>query len=213
MHQEPEGTRPVLWTTRATVTAAAFPEVRRTLLPTVEAAAYLGFKTTGGLRKAHLEQRIFPAGRRGGRGTYVWSIDALDRFLRGDAPVTLEPERSGAPPNQGAHHDEAEELEVVQELVDIHRTGAAPRLAAEGRRARRSGPRDRPKLGSDRHVDERTEGRAARPTRLTLVTVAPGGKRVGGARRPRPRTPERRADGSGDPCASREGAPADRLAG
>ena len=74
--------------------------VRRFGLP--RAAAYLGFKTTGGLRKAHLEQRIFPAGRRGGRGTYIWSVEPLDRFLRGEPPAILSEERSGAPPHGGA---------------------------------------------------------------------------------------------------------------
>src|SRR5690242_7163319 len=86
-------------------------------LTTRAAASYVGFKTTGGLRKARLEGRIFPVGRRGGRGTYVWSVDALDRFLRGEPPATMSAERSGAPP-LGDAHEEAEELEVVQEHLD-----------------------------------------------------------------------------------------------
>src|SRR5688500_9735784 len=35
-------------------------------MTTRQAAAYCGFKTTGALRKAHMEGRIRPAGRRGG---------------------------------------------------------------------------------------------------------------------------------------------------
>ena len=72
-------------------------------LTTREATAYCGFKTTAALRKARLESRIAPAGRRGGSGTWVWAREDLDRFLRG-APARRAPgrvpatERSGAPP-------------------------------------------------------------------------------------------------------------------
>ncbi len=77
------------------VAATVSPAIPRTLLPTLEAAHYCGFKTTGALRKAHMEARISPVGRRGGRGTYMWSIESLDRFLRGEPPAKVEPERSG----------------------------------------------------------------------------------------------------------------------
>src|SRR5262245_34447941 len=53
----------------------------RLLLPTREAAAYCGFKNPSGLRKAHVEGRIFPVGRRGGVGTWMWAIADLDAFL------------------------------------------------------------------------------------------------------------------------------------
>jgi hypothetical protein len=121
------------------------------LLTTREATAYCGFKTTAALRKARLEGRIAPAGRRGGSGTWVWAREDLDRFLRG-APARRAPgrvpatERSGAPP-YGGSHGEAEELEVVQGQLDLDRAGAAAGLAAEGGRTRRSGPGDRHEHG------------------------------------------------------------------
>ncbi len=72
-------------------------------LTTREATAYCGFKTASALRKAKLEGRIAPAGRRGGLGTWMWPRESLDCFLRGAlarrapgrVPAT---ERSGAPP-------------------------------------------------------------------------------------------------------------------
>ncbi|MEO7112744.1 MAG: hypothetical protein ABI183_20020, partial [Polyangiaceae bacterium] len=51
----------------------------RKFLTTRDAAAYCGF-TAGALRKAHHDRRVFPAGRRGGTGTCMWSIEDLDRF-------------------------------------------------------------------------------------------------------------------------------------
>jgi hypothetical protein len=55
-------------------------------LCTTEAARYCGFKTSGGLRKAYLDGRVYPSGRRGGRGTWMWDKTQLDRFLRGESP-------------------------------------------------------------------------------------------------------------------------------
>ena len=56
------------------LTIAACPAHRRTILvhvrdapmTTAEAARYCGFKTTAAIRKAHLEGRLVPLGRRGG---------------------------------------------------------------------------------------------------------------------------------------------------
>jgi hypothetical protein len=50
-------------------------------MPTTVAARYCGFKTTGGLRKAFLDGRITPAGRRGGVGSWTWEKTELDRFM------------------------------------------------------------------------------------------------------------------------------------
>ena len=50
------------------------------LLTTPDAATYCGFQTTGALRKAHSEKRVFPIARRGGRGVWLWSRRDLDRF-------------------------------------------------------------------------------------------------------------------------------------
>jgi hypothetical protein len=52
-------------------------------MTTAEAAGYCGFKTTAAIRKALLDGRLVPLGRRGGTGTYMWSRQALDAFLAG----------------------------------------------------------------------------------------------------------------------------------
>jgi len=52
-------------------TVAGLPAIAlfsSSLLATRAAATYCGFKTTGALRKAHLEGRVVPVGRRGGGG-------------------------------------------------------------------------------------------------------------------------------------------------
>lgn len=78
------------------------------LLTTREAALFCGFRSASALRKAKVEGRIRPAGRRGGRGTLVWEVGELRRFMLGrpvperDATVEPEllvsyPERSGSP--------------------------------------------------------------------------------------------------------------------
>jgi len=61
------------------------------------AAKYCGFKTTGGLRKARLDGRISPAGRRGSRGSLTWARTDLDRFMRGSGASSVEPPPEMAP--------------------------------------------------------------------------------------------------------------------
>ena len=103
-------------------------------LTTREATAYCGFKTASALRKAKLEGRIAPAGRRGGLGTWMWARESLDCFLRGAlarrapgrVPAT---ERSGAPPFGGSH-GEAEDVEVVQGFVDLNAADSAAGLGS-----------------------------------------------------------------------------------
>lgn len=73
---------------RAQTLAALPPDAAVT---TREAAALCGFRTSSALRKAHLEGRIYPVGRRGGRGTHVWLVVDLVRFMRGLPPVPTEP--------------------------------------------------------------------------------------------------------------------------
>jgi hypothetical protein len=60
---------------------------RPTLLTTRDAAVFCGFRTLGALRKARLEGRVRAAGRRGGRGTLVWAVADLERFMRGLPPL------------------------------------------------------------------------------------------------------------------------------
>jgi hypothetical protein len=60
------------------------------------AATYCGYKTTSGLRKAHLDGKVFPVGRRGGVGSSTWARADLDRFLRGEVPVGREGRQAAA---------------------------------------------------------------------------------------------------------------------
>ncbi len=69
-------------------------DAERRLLTTAKAAVFCGFKTAGALRKAAMEGRVATARRRGGRGTQMWEVHALERFLRGDAPAILKVARS-----------------------------------------------------------------------------------------------------------------------
>ncbi len=82
---------------RSNLDAALLPPTRR-VLTTTEAAAYCGFKTPSAIRKAQLEGRLTPEGRRGGKGTWMWLVDELDRFLRG---ASVDTERSGMPRPRG----------------------------------------------------------------------------------------------------------------
>jgi hypothetical protein len=52
-----------------------------------DAARYRGFNTPSAIRKAHMEARIFPVSRRGGKGTWVYAVADLDRFMRGEPPL------------------------------------------------------------------------------------------------------------------------------
>src|SRR5579872_4472598 len=48
------------------------------------AAFYCGFRNSRGLHSAFRQGKVYPYGRRGGSGHYVWKRDDLDEFLRGD---------------------------------------------------------------------------------------------------------------------------------
>jgi hypothetical protein len=70
------------------------------LMSTSIAARYCGYKTTGGLRKAHFDGKVFPTGRRGGVGPWTWARVDLDAFLRGGVPahVQEDPPATEPPP-------------------------------------------------------------------------------------------------------------------
>lgn len=57
------------------------PSSTTQFLTTADASRYCGYRTTGALRKAAMEGRIEPAGRRGGTGTLMWRKCDLDSFL------------------------------------------------------------------------------------------------------------------------------------
>ena len=104
----------------------------RHLLTTVEAAAYCGFKSTSAIRKAKLEGRLTPAGRRGGKGTWMWSVDELDRFLVGAPAASFSADRPGTPP-EGAVHGHEEEERMDQPMEELGQADpASERLAEEG---------------------------------------------------------------------------------
>src|SRR5450755_4007224 len=87
----------------------------RSLLTTREAAAYCGFKTTGAIRKARSEGRLEPAGRRGGTGTWMWEVDELDRFLRGEPPGKIAADRLGTPSSEGGVRDQTRKVDKTLE--------------------------------------------------------------------------------------------------
>jgi len=105
----------------------------RPILPTREAAMYCGARTTGALRKA-LEGRVYPVGRRGSVGTWMWAVEVLDRFLRGEPPPTVaanaDAERSGAAPH-GEPNEQEDRLEVDEERLDRAGAGVARRVATD----------------------------------------------------------------------------------
>ncbi|HEX7478884.1 MAG TPA: hypothetical protein VF331_13845 [Polyangiales bacterium] len=109
------------------------------MLTTAAAAAYCGFKSTGAIRKALLEGRLKPAGRRGGTGTWMWSIRELDRFLcgatSGSDPVgdANESEHEEADEHQGRQLDEA--LEELGQADEDPKRVAAQEWRPPGARA------------------------------------------------------------------------------
>ncbi len=67
--------------TTAVIEGGAPPD--KPYLTTTEAARYCGFKTGGGMRRAKLDGRVFPVGRRFGSSILMWRREDLDRFLQG----------------------------------------------------------------------------------------------------------------------------------
>lgn len=57
------------------------------MVTTREAAELCGFKTPSAIRKACLEGRLRPVCKRGGRGTWMWRVSDLRRFINGLPPV------------------------------------------------------------------------------------------------------------------------------
>lgn len=103
------------------------------LMTTRVAAVYCGYKTTGALRKAFMEGRVRPAGRRGGRGSYMWAREELDRFLRGDPPSdTIRGGPPGAPPLGG--DNEEDQVGQKMELMDRAEAHSAGGVSEKGGR-------------------------------------------------------------------------------
>src|SRR5579871_3495274 len=116
-------------------------------MTTTQAARYCGFKTTAAIRKAYGEGRLVPLGKRGGKGTYVWSREALDAFLAGARGAIVPSGRPGAPPeNTGGHHG-------IRRQVDHEMEG---RNSAEAGETRRLAQKEGGFLVRGRAVDRRT---------------------------------------------------------
>jgi hypothetical protein len=110
-------------------------------MTTAEAARYCGFRTTAAIRKAHLEGRLVPLGRRGGTGTYMWSRQALDAFVAGGRDGIVPPGRPGALPlKNGAHHGKRKPVDHEMAIHNRVAPGEAGRLAQEGGRISDSRP-------------------------------------------------------------------------
>ena len=56
-------------------------------MPTSLAAQYCGFRTPRGLLSAFRRGKVWPVGRRGRTGTFMWRREDLDAFLRGEQPM------------------------------------------------------------------------------------------------------------------------------
>src|SRR5579871_366130 len=131
-------------------------------MTTAQAARYCGFKTTAAIRKAYGEGRLVPLGKRGGKGTYVWSREALDTFLAGARGAIVPPGRPGAPPeNTGGHHGIRRQVDHEMEGRNSADPGEAGRVAQEGGRLLGSGSSRRPSNGEAprNHEDGGQRGR------------------------------------------------------
>lgn len=93
------------------------------LMSTSVAARYCGYKTTGGLRKAHFDRKVFPTLRRGGVGSWTWARADLDAFLRG-----------GAPPVKPDHDDPPRETSPPASRLDSERQPAKRQRGATSKR-------------------------------------------------------------------------------
>ena len=167
-------------------------DTTKPFLTTREAAAYCGFRTSSALRKAKLEGRIVPAGRRGGTGTLMWSREALDRYLQGSSLANVPAGRARTPPEAtGGTHDETEVGSEVEQLGGAA-TDATRRLSAKGGRFLVRGRAVDPKNGATRQV-VRNLPDLKEPEEARLHLKAELDSIRKGARRPTTRQPERLA--------------------
>ena len=153
-------------------------------LPTTAAAAYCGFKTSGALRKAHLEGKIRPSGRRGGTGTWMWAVEDLDRFILGLPPRdSVSAGRPGTPSSYGGdqHGSEEEGTQVgeAMEIMDCGQTLETGGLAEKGRWIPNPGSGSR----SQDWKDERSQEDLAQRGRSRRVSQSRRGTGKGQARR------------------------------
>ena len=161
-------------------TAAIVPAPSSTMqfLTTADAARYCGYRTTGALRKAAMEGRIEPVGRRGGTGTLMWRRGDLDHFLCDGRRRTV----SGGLAGSASTHDGGTHEQVDHALGNHHRADAieARRLAQEGGRVRDSRARQTSAHGSSVRDPIEVPGREPRSGVSRAATAHRG---VAGQRR------------------------------
>ncbi len=141
----------------------------RRYLTTREAAAYCGYKNPSAIRKAVMERRLAASGRRGGNGTSMFSLDALDEFLCGaPASARVASGRPGAPSQEGTLDGHETMEETMEYLGASNKTAGS--VAAQGRRISSSVTSDRV---NDRSSTGNQEG-AARGNRGASVLMVGG---------------------------------------
>lgn len=135
-------------------------------LATKEAAAYCGYRTGAGLRKAAYAGLVQSTGKRGGRGTSTWDVVELDRFMasgrieNGEGCGMAEPMGDDACENK-----------------------PSGRLQEADGRPLRPFARRRSSKRSDENYREESSGGARPQTSLRLAsTTAPANSRGGDAR-------------------------------
>jgi hypothetical protein len=100
------------------------------LLPTSMAARYCGYADGAGIHKAHERGKLFPVGRRGGTGCFMWRREDLDRFLRGEGPTNAPPMR---PSRRKQNRDGAVPSDTVAAiLAQLREQRAARKNASRG---------------------------------------------------------------------------------
>jgi hypothetical protein len=109
------------------------------VMSTKVAASYCGYKTASALRKAHLDGKVFPVGRRGGVGSLTWSRADLDGFLQLE-PRASEGDRQRAP---RVDAPEAHDSTSGDPASSPRGAAAQPSAEIEDRRSRGSRPQRR----------------------------------------------------------------------
>lgn len=142
---------------------------------TSEAARYLRFRSTAAVRKARLERRLMSLGRRGGKGPWMFSREALDDFVDGGRPHgdIIVGERSDVPLSAGGTdgNDMGETLEIQNRAGTQQTRGVA--------RERRRIPGSGSSHGLSDGKTERSDEDGPRHRRGGGVQGAAGGTRKG----------------------------------
>ena len=127
----------------------------RRYLTTAEAAEYCGYDSASALRQAKRRGLVRPVGRRGGVGPLMWSVDALDAFLRGEGLTTVLDASAAGHASEEVQNDN---VDKQVELVGIGQANRERRVASTRRRVLREGFDDGSKNGSREGGAEESTG-------------------------------------------------------